>query len=80
MRLMTSPFVATLSNNDTLRCDLSTGKARIESTFRASPIDRKLVNVFVQIRASADKSAHTTSLIASRQLYAFNCSFFTDSS
>jgi hypothetical protein len=68
-----SRIVATLSNNDTLQCNLSTGKGRIESTFRASPIDRKLVNVFAQIRASAAKTKS-----ANTQLYAFNCSFFTD--
>ena len=50
----------------------------MESVFRQSPIERRILNVSIQIRARKRSSSLSTSLIAHSQLYAFNCSYFTD--
>jgi hypothetical protein len=69
--------VATMYN-ETLRCDLTSNRNTIEAAFRQNPIERKLINVSVQIRAGQSHTALTTSLIANTHLYAFNCSYFAD--
>lgn len=76
-----SRVTASYINENSLRCDLMQIKSKFEQMIRSNPIERRYANVSLQIRTSTgSKSSLSTSLIASTNLYAFNCSYFKDCS
>ena len=71
-------------NESSLQCDLISIKHKFEQLIRRHPIEKKFVNITIQIRAESAStslgSTMTSTLVASANLYAFNCSYFKECS
>jgi hypothetical protein len=68
---------ATFLNESHLQCDLRIIKTKFQKIIKQMPIQRKLANLTLQIRAAASSmSDSTTTLLSKTKLFAFNCSYF----
>ena len=67
-------------NESYLQCDLRPIKTKFQKIIRQVPIEKKLANLTLQIRAAAAASVSNsvaTTLLSTVKLFAFNCTYFT---
>lgn len=63
-----------------LQCDFMAIKSKLEHLIAHNPIENKFLNLTLEIRAETTRytSSNVGTLVASTNLYAFNCSYFNE--
>jgi len=66
-------------NESHIECDLRPIKVKFQKIIRQLPIEKKLANLTLQIRAASSyvSDSVATTLLSNTKLFAFNCSYFT---
>ena len=66
----------------TLQCDFLPVKSKLEQLVALNPIAQKFLNITLEIRAETTRytASNLGTLVASTNLYAFNCSYFNECS